>query len=401
MTLFLILENIKIAFSAIWANKLRSFLTTLGIIIGVLSVTLMISLIEGLDEQIKSSLSDLGPELLTISPGNYEDEGFTLGAPPGTSDRIEQEDIDLIRDKVPEVAYITEVRQNTGATEYRGQEKKGFVVGVDPDFVKVFNQGIAAGEVFKRGETKKVVVLGKGIADEFFSDISNAIDKKVKVKGVSFKVVGVMKEEDMTFGNISMNDAVFIPSGVADREFKSVILEVDLLADSVDNVSLVERKIERVLEESHGKKDFSIFTPDETMDFLATITGFISTVLGAITGISLLVGGIGIMNIMLVSVTERTRQIGVRKAVGATDIQILFQFLVEAITLSIFGGSVGLGFASLIAQAITKFGNFPTSIDLQTASLAVGFSVFIGVLFGTAPAVKASKKNPIEALRYE
>ena len=400
-------EIIVSALSALKANKIRSLLTTLGIIIGVFAVISLVSLVSGLKKDIKDQILGLGGDVLTISPGNIEEGGFGGGGGMGAMMKsFGMEDVRAIKEaKIPEVKEVNYQYETYARIEYGEKSYNTLTLGCEPALFKIFDNKILIGRLFDSKEDQsggRVAVLGKGMAAKIFGSADRALDKEIKVEGKSFKIIGILDETDMNFGPVDVNDVVYIPAESAKKYLElSRISEIHLKLISDQDILTAKRKVEKVLKESRGMNDFTVLTPDSMTSLIDDIMGMLTTALAGISAISLLVGGIGIMNIMLVSVTERTKEIGIRKALGATDANILTQFLAEAVVLCILGGFLGLGLSALLSFILNQFTEVPSHIEPATILLAIAFSASVGLIFGTAPALKAAKKDPIEALRYE
>lgn len=396
------LENFKIAIAALKVNSIRSFLTVLGVVIGVFSVIMIIAIVTGLKDEIRSQIISLGGDVIDVIPASIEEFG------PGSEQIFaifEENDVKTLKEQRHLFKYITEVYEFTGNYEYKDKRKSGFIMGVNPSYPKIREKGVETGRFFRENEQRqadKVVVIGTNVATKFFGNYEKASDRNIKINGKEFKVIGVFEKENLRIGSFDINNSVYIPSTTAKQVFEEARLtDIFIKAHSENEVKNTVKVIEKILNEERGKEKFSVLSQEDMLKVVDQITRLITTALAGLASISLLVGGIGIMNIMLVSVTERTREIGIRKAVGADNKHILIQFLTEAIVLSLLGGFIGLLLASLISFVLNKYTGISSLINLETVLGAAGFSVIVGVIFGTAPAYKASQKDPIEALRYE
>jgi putative ABC transport system permease protein len=412
-----ILEAILIAMRALAANKLRSVLTMLGIIIGVGAVIALMSVGRGVEKYVTDQFASAGTNLLFIVPGQ-----LTEGPPSrrgNTSGLLTLSDAEAINNpfQVPDVVAVApEVSGNT--TVSRG--KKSFrapVSGVTPSYQDVrswspiLGNFIAASDIQERG---RVAVIGLDAYRRLFEDNEYPIDQTIRINNLVFRVIGVMEERGGgSFGN--QDESIFIPLTTAqDRLYRRKTLsgdyQVNVIYASVgdaDRMRIAQEQIAEVLRQRHGihfldEDDFSIINQTDLLSIFGDILGALTLFLGAIAGISLLVGGIGIMNIMLVSVTERTREIGLRKAVGAKRQDILGQFLIEAVTLAVLGGLLGIALGTSGAQAISSFlDNFDAVVGVDAIVISILFSMAVGLFFGIYPAYRASRLNPIDALRYE
>ncbi len=405
-----LIENIRIALRALSANKLRSVLTMLGIIIGVTAVVALLSIGEGATASITSQVEGLGSNLIFVSPGRvFEREGGAENA------RLYYTDYEALVANQVNMRLIAPAYQTIANIKSGDKSVSISVAGVVPEYLETRSDELERGRFITesdRNRNAQVVVLGSEIAEDLFGNL-NPVGQKIKINNNSFEVIGVLEEKGGGFG--SSNDSAFIPletgytkvfGASAEDDGKQLLTDISISADDPDKVSDVMAQVTFLLRKLHkispeSDPDFSVLSQSQFLDTLNTITATLTIFLAAIAAISLLVGGIGIMNIMLVSVTERTREIGLRKAVGARRSTILVQFLVETITLSVIGGLLGILLGAGIAWAFTALDLIDTSISINTIALAFFFSSAVGVFFGIYPAVRASGLRPIEALRYE
>ncbi len=390
------LETLRIALNAIKTNKMRAALTILGVVIGVTSVILLVSIVLGLGKIIRTELNSFGANLLIVFPGQRSGARGPGGV---VTNKMEFRFSTLIKDKVEDVKYVVPVVQGVGIGKYKNKQTANTTIyGVPGDYFKVLNISVVSGRPFSQNEDTNVAVIGKSVKDELF-ERTDAIGKEIVLKGRRFQIIGIQEERGSIFG-IDQDNVAIIPLGRARS-----LLGADrpnwffIKVDENKDIDTAKKKVENVLLSELESDEFTVSTQQDTLSLVGTILGFLSAGLGGVSAISLLVGGIGIMNIMLVSVTERTREIGLRKALGATRRDILLQFLTEAVVLSITGGLVGVVSGTLLAIFIDRF--LTTDLNLWYTLLAFGFSVIVGITFGIAPAIKASKLSPIEALRYE
>jgi len=413
------LESMQIAFRALAANKMRSALTMLGIIIGVGAVITLMSAGEGVSAYIEGEFRGFGSNLLFIVPGG-EDE--MMEGQPGTiigGAELTNDDVEALQDpfRAPDVAAISPLVVRSAVIATQDDDMVTRVEGADPDYAEVRKWFPAAGrfiEVMDINSRARVVVLGHDVVDELFPDNPYPLNQKVKIKRIPFRVIGVMeKKGGSSFG--SQDEIAIVPMTTAQTRLFSMhsstggykVSQIIVEATNKDRIDAASEQIMTILREQHeidfsDEDDFTIISQEDIISIFGNITGVLTTFLGAIAGISLLVGGIGIMNIMLVSVTERTREIGLRKAVGARRRDILWQFLLEAMMLSLIGGLLGIGLGALGAQIITTLiDDFRSVVTIQSVLLATGFSAAVGLFFGIYPARRAAMLNPIDALRYE
>ncbi|MBK8419935.1 ABC transporter permease [Candidatus Villigracilis saccharophilus] len=408
-------ENFKIAIRALRANKLRSVLTMLGIVIGVATVVALLSIGKGATASITSDIQSSGTNLLTVSAGR------SFGAPGGGASQqashLYYSDYELLqRGLVNNVTVIVPSYQSSYIIKFGDESFSVSVTGVTANYQEVRSYDVANGRFITEGDNKSeafVAVLGSQTAEDLFGSLS-PIGKTVSVNGIKFKVVGVLESKGST-GFASSDDTVFIPlqtgyiklfGSIATFNGKKTIDNIYVSVESTEMMDTVSAQIEYMIRRSHklaasDDLDFSVQNQTDTLETLSSITDTLTVFLGAIAGISLLVGGIGIMNIMLVSVTERTKEIGLRKAVGATKNQIRTQFLIETMTLSVLGGVIGILLGIGIASIVTLTGLITAVITADSILLAFFFSLAIGVFFGLYPAFRAANLHPMVALRYE
>lgn len=396
-----------LAIKSILLNKSRSFLTMLGVIIGVGSVVLLTSIGTGLQAYVTDQFASLGTNILYVVPGNPFGENGGFGGEttmiestkPVLKRRLYNQVIrnhrDLIKDGV-----VTGV--NVAEAKYKQTTKKVTLYGVISSYETVYNTKAAKGRWFTETEEEKserIILLGPKIAEELFGQV-DPINKNVLLNGQAYKVIGVLEEKGGGFGGPSFDNYVYIPLETLFKYFDTELID-SFIFEVRDKEQIKEATL--AIEKTMGKElkedEFSVFDQSQLLTTINSILGMLTVGLGGIAAISLVVGGIGIMNIMLVSVTERTREIGLRKALGATPNFILAQFLTEAAMLSIIGGLIGLVIAYLGSLALQPY--FPAKVTMKAVVLAFGVSTAVGLIFGVAPAKRAAKLSPIEALRYE
>jgi len=393
-------ESFRIAFRALAANKARSLLTMLGVIIGVAAVILLVGIGTGVSDEVTGSLEGLGSNLLFVVPGQFEGGIGGGGAPP--SRRFTLDDVDLIARRVEGASAVVPVFQ-AGATIKAGNRSMRVVVAAgNEQGTEVFTSDLADGRHYRRGEVQaasRVVALGSRVARELFPN-QDPLGKQVTLAGQRFTVVGYYESLGGGLGG-DQDSQVYIPITTAQRLFNvNYVSTIVVKAADPDEIETVRRDVRRALLPTFGD-EFTVFSQEQTLGILSDLLGTLTYMLAGIAGISLLVGGIGIMNIMLVSVSERTREIGIRKAVGARTYDILSQFVIEAVALSVLGGIIGIaigwGGALLLAQTTPV----PANVTLWAVAMSFFFAFGVGVFFGVYPAWKASQLDPIDALRYE
>lgn len=414
-----LLESFRVAWRGLMANKLRSALTMLGIIIGIFAVIVLISIGRGLETIVNEQFSAIGSNLMfvfPVSPGT----SIQGGRPSSRgSQGLSNRDVEAISDpfRTPDVLAIAPSISGTRTVSYGGNDTDTSVEGVTPAYEEVRNFPVELGSFITQADVEaeaRIAVLGQTVVDDLFEVYEDPIGETVRIEGIPFRVVGVLQEKGgSSFGD--EDDVVFIPLSTAQRRlFQRRNREGDFLVDTIyaeatseDRMDAAAFQITEVLRDTHDiqfrdEDDFQVITQDEILSAAGQITGAVTLFLGIIAAISLLVGGIGIMNIMLVSVTERTREIGLRKAVGAKRRDILLQFLIESMLLSVFGGLIGtaLGIVGAeVAQRLVE--DLTTVVSADIILLATLVSAAIGIFFGIYPAYSAAGLNPIDALRYE
>lgn len=406
--------NIKMALATLRASKLRSLLTMLGIIIGVTSVITVISIGEGVKGQVEDEISSLGSNLAQVMPGKavVRDEqtgeitSFDFTQAIGTSTLTENDVATISKtENVESVTFLTIV---TGSAKIAGKTVEGTsIMGTNSQLPEVMNQEVASGSFFSEEITNEnSVVIGYDIATENFGDTDSALGRTVTLRGQDFTVIGVTEEYSSGFSTFgpNLNRAFYVSYEKAKDMNQGIALiqEIDYKVANIDIFDQTNEDIRLALIKNHGgEEDFSILKSEELVAVTGSIFSILTTFVAAIAAISLFVGGIGIMNIMLVSVTERTKEIGIRKAIGATNRQILFQFMIEALTLSILGGIIGVLLAMIIGWLTTAYTDLSPSLSIDMIVLATSVSAVVGVVFGIAPAWQAARKDPIESLRHE
>lgn len=394
-------DLIKAAYSDFKRNKVRTVLTSMGIMIGVLSVVLLIALGLGLKNYIQQQFESMGANLVMILPGSgFGGEGgagFGSGLVGGVE--FDEKDVENLR-RISEIDFVVPLYFKNTLVEAGGEKKLGYIMGVNEEAFELLNIEPIKGELFDKSDVlsrAKIVVLGYSLAEKLFGDPVQAVGQTVRFENQRFKVIGVAEKK----GDNEQDNSLTIPykttfsSMNPNKTFWSIYVGVT----SDDKVTIAKNKVEETLLKRYKEDDFSVTEQSELLSTINQIFSVVNAVLVAIGSISLLVGGIGIMNIMYATVTERTKEVGIRRAIGATQRDILFQFLTESVLLSVFGGLLGLVLASLIVLGIRVF--FPASINLFSVLITIIVSSSIGIFFGVFPARRAAKLPPIEAIRYE
>ena len=401
-------ESVRIALTALFANKLRSILTMLGIIIGVGAVITMVSVGMGVREKVTSSIASLGSNMLIVSPGSANSGGVRSAA--GSNVKLKLEDSDAIKSKIKNIDYVSPTVSSSYQIVNGNQNWNSTVEGVTPEYMSIRSLTVATGSFITQNDINtrsRVAVIGTTVAENLFGT-TNPVGKTVRVHNSPYKIIGVLESKGQSSMGQDQDDVVIVPLTTAQERLLGItyIKSINIQVSSQDKMDQVQSEIETLLRQRHrivGDKedDFTVRNLTSLLQTMNETTAMLTVFLGSIAAISLLVGGIGIMNIMMVSVTERTREIGIRKALGATFRNIMMQFLIESVVIGVIGGLIGIAFGCAAALAIAKFGNFETVITAAPILLSFGFSVGIGLFFGIYPARKAALLDPIEALRYE
>jgi len=403
-------ESIKDALQTLFLNKLRTGLAVLGIVIGIGSVIALISLGQSSQKAIENQIQSLGSNLLTVMPMG-QNNGGVRGA-LGGSTTLTLEDANAIKNslKITTVAKVSpEISRRAQVTAGRNNINTS-IVGAQPQYAEIHKVTVSSGSFISANDETtiaKVAVIGPTAASNLFGDGVNPIGQSVRINGQSLKVVGLTTAKGGSGFN-NPDDVIYVPLSTAQKQLFGMtnVSTISLEAKSADVMTAAQDEIGYLLLERHhitdpASADFSIFSQNDILNTASQVTGTFTALLGGIAAISLLVGGIGIMNIMLVTVTERTREIGLRKALGAKRKVVIQQFLTEAILLTFIGGVVGMIVGILISYGLSTYLNMPFSVSFQSVLLAVGVSAVVGVIFGWYPAKKAADLQPIEALRYE
>ena len=403
-------STVKMAVVSLKINKMRSMLTSLGIIIGVSAVIIMLAVGTGASEKVQKDMESMGSNILTIRSASAKSGGVRMGL--GTRPTLTLKDATAIEKNARGVSAVSSVSSEAKQLTYGNQNWSTTVYGTDPEYFYIKNYEVQAGRGFVPEDIKnsaKVTVIGSTVASELFGDL-DPIGRIMRVGGTPFKVIGTLKSKG-SMGPMDQDDLIFIPITTAQKkvfgtDFPGTGSMIVVKGSNPDDVSTAEQDIEELLTNRHkiGKnqtKDFEIRNSAEFQEKMKSTVKTFAILLASIASVSLLVGGIGIMNIMLVSVTERTKEIGIRMAIGAKPSDIRIQFLIESFLLSIIGGLIGVFIGIAGAEIVQISGIMTVSISLFSILISLGFSGAIGVLFGYYPAYKASLLNPIDALRYE
>ena len=417
------ISTIKLVIRTLLAHKGRSFLTILGIVIGVAGVIIIIALGAGAQSLVLGQVTKLGSNLLSVMPGKSNEKGPPAQIFGIVVTSLTIEDADAMRDtsRVPHATAINPIARGSGTVSWQDQDLDTNFIGTDSNYVNTASLKMSAGRFFDEREDRgnsNVVVLGSYVSDEIFKSKGiDPIGQVIKVRsgdaaGVPLRVIGVIEERGSAFFQ-NQDDQIFLPLEIAQKQLLGIrhLQMINIKVDSSENVENTRADIKQLLSERHRIKkeadeDFTVRNIADAVELLTTITGAMRIFLTSMAAVALVVGGIGILNIMMVTVAERTREIGLRKAVGADNAHVRNQFLLEAGTLTSLGGIIGIVVgvvvSYLVALLMNKLGyDWAFVISLQSVVLAVGVSILTGVIFGLYPAYKASKLNPIEALRYE
>ncbi len=404
-----IFNIIKISYRSLGRNKLRSFLTMLGIIIGVAAVIAMLAIGQGASNAVKSQIAGLGTNMLIVFPFATTQGGVHMQA--GTTSRLTESDATAIREQCPAVEYVTPIVRVVTQVIAGTENWRTMVFGAYPNYEQIRNWPVQSGSYFtesdERGATK-VCVLGQTVANNLFGDGAVPIGETIQIRNLPFKIIGVLTPKGQNAEGNDQDDIIIAPFSTVQKKLAGTIYANAIFASAISSaaVSTASDEITQLLRDRHqltsyDSNDFTVRTQTEIASTADATTRTMTLLLASIAGISLIVGGIGIMNIMLVSVTERTREIGIRMAVGARGSDVLTQFLIEALSLSFAGGIIGIVLGVLTSQLVSNLQKWPIVIAPESIVLAFIFAAAIGIFFGWYPARKAANLNPIEALRYE
>ena len=397
-------------YTALSANRVRSSLTILGIVIGISSVIAMVSIGTGASNTISSSIAALGSNLIQITPGAQQTRGFGASSGRGGAKTLTNEDAVAIVENVANIEAVDSQVSGRYQITAKGTNTNTNVIGVTANYPQIRNVDVAEGSFIsdtQNNSASKVAVLGPTTRNDLFGEGSSAIGQSIRIKGLDFKVIGITIAKGGS-GFQNQDDVIFIPVRSAQRYLSGdqYLATIAVQASTPEVMSQVQADITALLLDRHkisdaALADFSVLNQSDILSSASSITSTLTYLLAAIGGISLLVGGIGIMNMMLTTVTERTKEIGLRKAIGAKRRDISTQFLAEAITLTVIGGVIGIALGWVISYVVNLTGLVQTSVSLSSVLLAFGVSAVTGIVFGWYPARRAAALNPIEALRYE
>jgi putative ABC transport system permease protein len=408
MSIFMVL---RVALKALARNKMRTSLTMLGMIIGVAAVITMVALGRGAQSEIETQVQSAGTNMITVRAGNYRSRGVSMGM--GQSPTLNSRDVDAIRERVPDALYLAAGVRTRDQIIAANQNWNTTIQGTDIEYPQIRSWATELGTFFTTTQVQsaaKVAVLGSVVRDNLYGEGIDPVGARIRIRNQSFQIIGVMSSKGAGQFGEDQDDVVFIPYSTVNKKLRgrdgTNISQIDISAASADSIEVVADQIADTLREEHAlgpgeDNDFMVRTQEDLTRIRSQTTQTMTGLLASIAGVSLIVGGIGIMNIMLVSVTERTREIGLRMAVGAKSQDVLLQFLVEAVVLSLVGGLVGVGLGFGLSESLTRFLSWPTSIPADAIVVAVGFAAATGIFFGFYPARKAARLDPIDSLRFE
>lgn len=402
----------KVAFKAIANNKFRSFLSMLGIIIGVAAVIVMMAIGQGSKESVRQNISSMGTNILMVRPGTDTGPGG-VRQDPSAMQTLKMSDYEAITENRKFVTYVSPEVSASGQVIYGNNNASTTVYGESTEYLDIKQLTVEEGDMWSDDDVKKaskVCVVGKTVVDNLFPDGGDPVGKTIRFKSIPFRIVGVLKSKGYNSFGMDQDDLMIAPYTTvmkrisAQTYFSSIncsAVTEELTDEAIDELTAVLRETHKIKDESGDSDDFTIRSQQEMMETMSSTMDMITIILVVAAGFSLLVAGIGIMNIMLVSVTERTKEIGLRMSVGARGIDISNQFLLESIMISLTGGIIGVAFGWLLSTAANTLFNLPTSVPMWSVILSFIVCTVIGVGFGYFPARKAARMDPIEAIRYE
>jgi len=404
-------STFQIALRALWVNKMRSFLTMLGIIIGVGAVITMLAVGTGASQKIAEQIASVGSNLIIVIPGSITQGGLRMGS--GSTSSLTKDDAEAIEKECSAVSAVAPILNTSAQVVYGNQNWSTGIFGTSPGILDVKDCALVAGRNFVDQEIRsatKVCILGQTVVDNLFGGI-DPIGQIVRIKKVPFIVIGILETKGQSIIGQDQDDVIYIPLTTAQkkivgRSIPGIVRSIMVKARSEEDLSAAEKQVTELLRQRHRtgankEDDFTVRNLTQMMQMAEQAAKVMTILLGAIASISLLIGGIGIMNIMLVSVTERTREIGIRMAIGAKTWDIRIQFIIEALTLSMIGGIFGITLGVTGSAILSAVAGWPTIVSSLSIIMAFGFSGLVGIFFGFYPAYKASLLNPIDALRYE
>ena len=405
----LLISSVVIALKSIAGNKLRNSLTVLGIVLGVFTISTLLSLAFGVREEVTKQIEDLGSNLIAVVPGklNASGGGFNPSASLGAS-TLTEKDFDSIEQQLPEIKNLSMAMLVSGTVKVSDKvSSSSLIFAASEKILPNLNTSIESGRFFDNveiEENSKVVVLGSKVKEMLFVS-DNALGKELEIRGHKFQVIGILKskETSSTLFGPNLDDLVIMPitTGWKITDTKQ-IFRMMMHSPTTEQADEYKSKVKDIILNNHGgEEDFSVVTQEEILGVVGDILDILTAMIGAIATLSLVIGGLGVMNIMLVSISERTREIGIRKAVGANNAHIMVQFLVEAIVLSFIGGLIGSSLSGIVAVVVSTLSPIKLVFSPFVVLVSIGFSVLVGVIFGVAPALSAARKDPIKAIRSE
>ncbi len=400
---------LKASSRSLGKNKLRTFLTMLGIIIGVASVIAMLGIGEGSKENIQASISSLGTNTVMVTPGTISQGGVRLEA--GSSQSLKREDAEAISERCENVMFVSPVVQKGSQIISGSQNWRTMVMGVFNDYFSIRNLNIQIGIGFSESDDRsaaKVCVVGQTVVLNLFGENVDPVGQVIRINRIPFKIIGMLEKKGQNAFGQDQDDVIVAPFSTVQKRMLSTT-NVNMIISSAKSEDLIENaknEITELIRQRHKltpdqDNDFTVRTQSDISNIFGSVSKVMTILLASIAGISLIVGGIGIMNIMLVSVTERTREIGIRLAVGARSRDVLIQFMIESVFISFMGGLIGIALGILVLELIARFGGWPITITVFSILLSFIFAAIVGIFFGWYPARKAANLNPIDALRYE
>ncbi|MDR1678680.1 MAG: ABC transporter permease [Prevotellaceae bacterium] len=404
-----ILDLLEIAYKALLRNKTRALLTMLGIIIGIASVIAMVSLGQSSSQSINDQVSSMGTNLIMVMRANQRQGGVSIGS--GNVQTLTEKDVEAILQKAPDVSEASPVVNTGGQLVYGSNNWLGSIRGGNTSYLSINKYEVASGTNFTTGDVRsaaKVCLVGKTVVDNLFTNGENPIGKSIRFNKIPFKIIGVLASKGQNQMGQDQDDIVIAPYSTVQKRILAITYIHMIVASAVaeDRVTPATEEITTILREQHKlhdfqDDDFQVRTQQEVLSMMDSISGFLTTLLAAIASISLIVGGIGIMNIMYVTVTERTKEIGLRMSIGAHTRDILLQFLCESTILSLIGGIIGILFGLLLSYIASHFLNWPFMVSTTAVGISFLVCAATGIFFGWYPAKKAASLDPINALRYE